>query len=152
MFLKMLVLLHTHKAKSITPKHHPAQHKLWQTETNKRWNHAHTHNKEATYESGFSQSASAFLRSKSVWLPEKTLPFDTSPQRAKVETELATRCNKTMIGAWVWSKVLAFLNKPHLKTEEENIFEKSPFLVVRKKYSGLIFKNNNKQRNKVHEI
>lgn len=39
-------------------------------------NTKHNTKKEATYDPGFSQSASAFLRSQLVWLPEKTCPCE----------------------------------------------------------------------------
>lgn len=106
-----------------------AQHKNNTTHNTKK-----KKKKEATYDPGFSQSASAFLRSQLVRLPEKTVSFwMTQPANLWVCHLAATGA---VVGTCIWNKVLAFL-KTCVGTHS-----KSPFLVVReKKYGGLIFNN-----------
>lgn len=94
-----------------------------------------TRKKEATYDPGFSQSASAFLRSQLVWLPEKTVILSDSTCR--LFKSLPPGAAGAVAGTCIWNKVLAFL-KTYVGT-----CSKSPFLVVREKikYGDLIFNN-----------
>lgn len=52
--------------------------KEYYIEAQHKTNTKHNTHKEATYDPGFSQSASAFLRSQSVGVPEKSLPVGPS--------------------------------------------------------------------------